>query len=555
VEFQLAPASGAYSGEAEFSAVLTSGGAALGGQQMTFALGAQQRSAVTDGDGKATVVFPLHGTPGVYTVSATFAGSAGYQRSSASSTFTILKQETLLTFLQDPGVAQYSDDALMVAELTDADGNALGEMTVLFLISDGSQTYAVPATTDVLGRATASRVPLPVGEYSITAHFGEPVEVNGERVDLTDPNYVGASASGTLVVWQEDATVTYTGETAVPTNSTTLNLAAEVTQADDGAPGDITLAWAQYEVYFDPSGTLAAGPVTDRVLADGTSTAMVAVPEPGNYQVDVTVFGGYFASEPGPQVAGLTLPLEPVQIGTEVSGSAYFVDADSPSGYTAVWDWGDAITCDTSIEGSPCALTEPAGVTPGEVTGAHTYDMPGVYTVKLTVTDGDGYVTETVYEFVVVYDGGEGFVTGGGWIWSEPDWCQLDDLCAAAEGKASFGFVSRYKKGADVPTGTTEFNFSAGGLNFHSDSYEWLVVNQAGTNAQFKGTGTINGDPDMNGNLYKFMIWAQDNDPDGDAFRIKIWYELDDDGEEYVVYDNGFDQPIDGGSIVIHQGE
>jgi hypothetical protein len=39
-------------------------------------------------------------------------------------------------------------------------------------------------------------------------------------------------------------------------------------------------------------------------------------------------------------------------------------------------------------------------------------------------------------------------VTGGGWIFSEAGWCQLDDICAGAEGKANFGFVSKYKKGA-----------------------------------------------------------------------------------------------------------
>ena len=44
------------------------------------------------------------------------------------------------------------------------------------------------------------------------------------------------------------------------------------------------------------------------------------------------------------------------------------------------------------------------------------------------------------------------------------------------------------------------------------------------------------------------MLWAGDKDPD--TFRIKIWYE--EDGTENVVYDNGMDQAIGGGSIVIH---
>ena len=110
-------------------------------------------------------------------------------------------------------------------------------------------------------------------------------------------------------------------------------------------------------------------------------------------------------------------------------------------------------------------------------------------------------------------------------------------------GKASFGFVSKYKKGASVPEGNTEFVFRAAGLNFHSSSYDWLVV--TGSNyAKFKGTGTINGAGD-----YKFKLWAGDGDPD--TFRIKIWEE-DALGSETVIYDNGMDQAIGGGSIVVH---
>jgi hypothetical protein len=109
-------------------------------------------------------------------------------------------------------------------------------------------------------------------------------------------------------------------------------------------------------------------------------------------------------------------------------------------------------------------------------------------------------------------------------------------------GKATFGFVSKYKRGATVPDGNTEFQFKAGNLNFSSTSYQWLVVNQAGTNAQFKGYGTINGA----GN-YGFMLSATDSSPD--TFRIQIW----DAETEVVVYDNGTNQVIGGGSIVVHK--
>ncbi len=108
-----------------------------------------------------------------------------------------------------------------------------------------------------------------------------------------------------------------------------------------------------------------------------------------------------------------------------------------------------------------------------------------------------------------------------------------------------------------LPTGNTEFQFKAGNLNFHSDSYEWLVV--AGHKAMYKGVGTINGA----GN-YGFMLSAIDGQVNGgggqDKFRIKIW---DKDAGDEVVYDNqqcgdSSDSAdpctvIGGGSIIVHE--
>ena len=148
------------------------------------------------------------------------------------------------------------------------------------------------------------------------------------------------------------------------------------------------------------------------------------------------------------------------------------------------------------------------------------------------------FIEDVTVEDRSVVNPSEGFVTGGGWI-DSPEGAYTPD--PSLSGKANFGFISKYKKGATVPTGQTEFVFHAGDLNFHSSSYEWLVVTGSDY-ARFKGWGSINGEEG-----YQFMIWAGDSP---DTFRIKIWWE---DGEiENVVYDNGMDQEIGGGSIVIH---
>jgi hypothetical protein len=169
--------------------------------------------------------------------------------------------------------------------------------------------------------------------------------------------------------------------------------------------------------------------------------------------------------------------------------------------------------------------------------------------IRTFCVDGTDIVSNIGSEeciLLAVFDPDGGFVTGGGWI-NSPEEAYVPN--PSLTGKANFGFVSKYKKGTTEPTGQTEFQFHVADLNFHSDSYQWLVV--TGSNyAMFKGEGTINGDNDSQGNPYKFKIWAGDAAPD--TFRIRIWTEDEVTAAETDVYDNGSDQPIGGGSIVIH---
>jgi PKD repeat protein len=219
-------------------------------------------------------------------------------------------------------------------------------------------------------------------------------------------------------------------------------------------------------------------------------------------------------------------------VNSPVNASVPFTDPDALDTHTATWDWGD---------GTPSAgsVTEASGT--GTITGEHTYMLPGLYTVQVTVSDNYGNSDTATFEYVVVYDPDGGFVTGGGWIDSPVGAYILDPTLS---GKATFGFVAKYKKGATIPEGNTEFQFKAGDLNFKSTSYEWLVV--AGSKAQFKGVGTINGAGE-----YKFMLTAVDGGPD--TFRIKIW-DSDASGD-VTIYDNGPDQPIANGSIIVHKAK
>lgn len=275
---------------------------------------------------------------------------------------------------------------------------------------------------------------------------------------------------------------------------------------------------------------------------DGPSTETVSVTIADD-DTSTTESASVTVTNVAPTITELSVTPELVSLDNpdygETALNLSFTDpAESYDSYTADVNWGDGTSSlgQTVYGNSSNSLP-------------HTYGAAGVYTVSVTVEDDDGgSANQTYSQYVVVYDPDGGFVTGGGWIDSPGQACKDTDICVDATGKANFGFVSKYKKGATVPTGNTVFQFKAGDLDFRSDTQEWLVVNQGGTNAQFKGSGTINGQNDTNGNPYKFIIWAGDDNPD--TFRIRIWSE--EGGGEYDVYDNGFEQTIGGGSIVIH---
>jgi hypothetical protein len=244
-------------------------------------------------------------------------------------------------------------------------------------------------------------------------------------------------------------------------------------------------------------------------------------------------------------------------INTPIDFTGSFTPTGNAGTYSAHWTVSSATVAETTI---------PATVDGLNVTAQIQFPIPGVYLIRLTVEDGVGtlgtadVVEDDLPAYVVIYDPNGGFVTGGGWI-NSPAGAFHPDLqsFAAVTGKATFGFVAKYLKGANVPSGNTEFQFKAGNLNFKSTAYQWLTI--AGARAQFKGWGTINGE-----GQYAFMLTAIDGSLLGgnavDRFRIKIW----EDASGTRIYDNqaGAGDTADlttdgtllgGGSVVIQKSK
>jgi hypothetical protein len=262
-----------------------------------------------------------------------------------------------------------------------------------------------------------------------------------------------------------------------------------------------------------------------------------------------SLFSGIILPRNNPPVIETLDVTAPAALGEPVTATVNFCDPDFWQTHTITIDWGDGTSTTIELPAGTSEEDECQDVSETrEAAPEDNYVATGVYTVTVTVEDEAG-ASDSASEFAVIYDPSSGFVTGGGWIDSPTSAYAADPNLT---GKANFGFVSKYKKGADVPTGNTQFQFKVADLNFKSTSYQWLLI--AGSKAKFKGDGTINGD----GN-YGFMLTGIDGDLNGgdgvDKFRIKIW-----DSDDNIVYDNktGEDDDADptalgGGSIVIHK--
>ncbi len=285
------------------------------------------------------------------------------------------------------------------------------------------------------------------------------------------------------------------------------------------------------ELLLNPGNTFALQHIYgDNGLYSVVVTAYNEGEEWGSDEVMVTVYNV------APTIESLTgSSTDPIPLNSLYTINSLFSDPGYLDTHIATVDWGDG-------------QTTPVNVAVGtyEITTSHVYSTAGVYQITLTVTDDDGDSDTKILEYyVVVYNPGMGFVTGGGWIVAQPGSYPADQ---SYTGKATFGFVSKYKKGQTTPEGNTEFQLHGASLNFHSHTYEWLVV--AGSLAMYKGTGTINGE----GN-YGFLVTIRDGQISGgggiDTFRIKIW---DMNNGDLIVFDNNEDSALSGGQITIHKG-
>jgi hypothetical protein len=296
-------------------------------------------------------------------------------------------------------------------------------------------------------------------------------------------------------------------------------------------------AGAFHSLALKDDGTVVAwgGNSYGQVTVPGGLSSVVAISAGRGHSLAVVA---YQDTTP-PTVTSVTVDPKLVAVSTSTSPNTVSV--------SAVADDGSG----SGIASMAFTLVDSAGtVTPILGSSFAAASSAGIYKVCATATDLAGNRSDPLCTLLAVYDPSAGFVTGGGWIDSPPGAYVAGPTLS---GKASFDFVSKYQKGASIPTGYVEFQLKVANLSFESTANEWMVI--AGSKAQYKGTGTVNG-----AGSYCFMLTAIDGQINGggglDKFRIKIW----DPATDTVVYDNQMTAADDampttvigGGSIVIH---
>lgn len=214
---------------------------------------------------------------------------------------------------------------------------------------------------------------------------------------------------------------------------------------------------------------------------------------------------------------------KPFKIGSTVTMNGEFWDVPGKT-HTAKWILDESTVAAATV-------TEPAGSRKGLVSGSYKFSAAGVYKVKMSITDQNGFNSYATTngdqeQIIVIYDPEGGHTFGGGWYQSPAGALKSD---ATATGKATFGFAANYFKKSTNPKGETEFVFKVGDFEYNAVNFEYLSINNS--LAQIKGNGRIKG---LQSGI-SFIMTVLDGGTTGeDKIRMKIYNKNT--GEVY--YDN-----------------
>lgn len=261
-------------------AQLTSGGSPVSTPEtVTFVLGSgagtETCSGTTNPSGVASCLITPNQAAGSYTLTAAFAGDSTYGASSTSTAFTILLEDTAVTFTAASATtSDYDDAATVQATLTDpTDGTPIQGKTVTFVLGSGGGTETCSGPTNPSGLAFCSITPnQAAGVYTLTASFtGDAFDQASSASTLftitkEETSTAFASGSPTVIASGHSTTFSATlledGVTPIVGRNITITLGAQ------SCLTNLTSAAGTGSCAITPSGSLGPGTVTASFAGD-----------------------------------------------------------------------------------------------------------------------------------------------------------------------------------------------------------------------------------------------------------------------------------------------
>jgi hypothetical protein len=259
-------------------------------------------------------------TVGSYDIVASNAAGTGlsnYDITYNKGILTVNQRPTTTTIT--PASAQYSDPITLIATVSPATaGGQTLTGSVGFFISG---TFVGSHAIDISGVATVSDISnfRAASGYPVTATFTS-----------SNPNFAdGNGAPVTLTVTKENTAIAYTGDTLVFTSgtatSTSVNLAAHLTEESDLHLGDLSLAKVTFELTpSSGSPTTVLGVIVD--ASGDASTHYSLAADVWTVKVRVDSSNEYWTSPIAESVLTVSLP------GLSATGGGWIPDSGSPNG-------------------------------------------------------------------------------------------------------------------------------------------------------------------------------------------------------------------------------
>jgi choice-of-anchor A domain-containing protein len=349
LELSVQPSPVNYGDDVTLGATLTApGGAALAGQTIAFSVDTITRQAVTNSSGVATVDVPLALDPGKYLAAAAFGGTAAYGGATTSTPLTVRKQNSTLSLAPLPASIGAGATDTVVATLSDAAGQPIVDETVALIVSGSGGTYSSVLKTDVAGQAQLGLIPLPVGDYTVSAYFGGEIPPP-VSASYTSPRYNPADPqSGALaIVAAADTTPPLTSIGSVPPDPSVGAEASFGFSADDNLTPAASLT---FECSLDGGAfTACTSPKRYTTLRNGAHTFRVRAVDAAGNRDQTPAFHSWTVTESTP--ADVTPPsAAPTQ--QPPANSAGWNTTD----VAVSWNWADEPD-GSGIDSSNCTTT------------------------------------------------------------------------------------------------------------------------------------------------------------------------------------------------------